>query len=69
MLNRRISDRLFANAAAGDLRTTDPAALVGASVPAGEQVRDFCGRPYAEDTGIIGPFQYGPNLGCAPILP
>lgn len=72
-LDRDVSDGLFADPDAGDLRATDPASLVGAGVPLGTPpdgpAKDFCGRPYAPDARLIGPFQYGPDMGCRPVLP
>lgn len=68
-LDRDVSRGLYINPRTGDLRATDPEALLdkGAAVP--DAVRDFCGLPYQPGSHLIGPFQYGPNIGCTPQMP
>lgn len=69
VLDRDISDSLFAAPQIGDLRATAPDRLVGMGEPLAEPARDFCGLPYPRGSAPIGPFQYGPNIGCQPLMP
>ena len=69
VLDRDVSAAIYKSPETGDLRVTDPDAVLDKGAPVPAAVRDFSGRPYQPGSRLIGPFQYGPGIGCAPVLP
>lgn len=69
VLDRRVTDGIYAAPTAGDLRLADPGTILGKGIPAPGPAKDFCGNPYPANRGVMGPFQYGPGIGCTPSMP